>query len=360
MTGAADSGRDLTRQDHASEIAYEWARRTFGNRAGRSGQPLSVTGGFFANLMDFGGTAIALTSDGIGTKAEVAERTGVYETLGFDLTAMVVDDLAALGCEPVNLTNILDVDVVDPPVIDRLMAGLHEAAGVARVAVAGGEIAELGRRISGWGGGMHFNWGATAIGLLPPGREPLDGRAVKAGDAVVALRSDGFRSNGFSLLREIMADRFGDRWHLEPFADTTWGRVLLTPARIYCPLVVDLLAAGARLTGIAHITGGGIPRNLARLLRPTGRGASLSALFPPHDVMRAVMDFGGVPPERAYQMWNMGTGMLLVLPPGEVDACLRAAAAQGYAAQLAGEVTDEPAITLRVTEGENLTFGRTG
>ena len=267
--GPGDSGLDLNRQDRASAVAYGWAQRTFANREGRSGFPVLGTSGFFANLMDFAGTVIAMTSDGIGTKVELAERTGVYHTLGFDLTAMVVDDLVAVGCEPVNLTNILDVDTVDPSLVDELMQGLHEAAAAARVAVVGGEIAELGDRIGGWGEGMHFNWCATAIGVLPAGRQPLDGRLVAAGDAVVALRSDGFRSNGFSLVRRVMADEFGADWHREPFGDDTWGRVLLTPSRIYTPLVVDLLTEGVALSGVVHVTGEAFPATSPGFSGPT-------------------------------------------------------------------------------------------
>ncbi|HUU61432.1 MAG TPA: AIR synthase-related protein [Acidimicrobiia bacterium] len=354
--GPGDSGLDLNRQDRASAVAYEWAQSTFANRQGRAGLPILGTGGFFANLMDFPGTVIAMTSDGIGTKAELAERTGVYRTLGFDLMAMVVDDLVAVGCEPVNVTNILDVDTVDPSVVDELMHGLHEAAAVARVAVVGGEIAELGDRIRGWGEGMHFNWCATAIGVLPAGRPPLDGRRVAAGDAVVALRSDGFRSNGFSLVRRVMADEFGADWHRQPCDDSTWGRVLLTPSRIYAPLVLDLLAEGIAISGVVHVTGGGVPGNLARLLGPNGLGADLGTLFPPHPLMRELMQRGGVPAEQAYRLWNMGNGMLLTMLPGQVGPCLEAAEAGGYPARVAGTVTPDPAIVLPTEGGGRLAF----
>jgi phosphoribosylformylglycinamidine cyclo-ligase len=353
---AGDSGLDLDRQDRVSAIAFEWACRTFGNRAGGSGLPVLGTGGFFANLMDFAGTTIAMTSDGIGTKVELAERTGVYHTLGFDLMAMVVDDLAAAGCEPVNVTNVLDVDAVDAAVVNDLMRGLHDAAAVARVAVVGGEIAELGDRIGGWGSGMHFNWCATAIGVLPPGREPLDGRRVQPRDAVVALRSDGLRSNGFSLARRVAAAAFGPDWHQAPCTDGTWGRVLLTPSRIYAPLIIDLLRDGVGLTGAAHVTGGGVPRNLARLLRPTGLSADLDALFPPHPFMRELVRVGAIPAERAYRMWNMGNGMLLTVPPGSVDACLAVAAERGYPARVAGRVTAGPGIRLHTEQGEHMAF----
>ena len=107
--------------------------------------------------MDFNGVKIGMTSDGIGTKIELAERTGIYNTIGFDLVAMVADDLAANGIETVNLSNILDVDFLDADIVDQLMEGLYKAAKFANITVTGGEIAELGSRIGGYGDRMHFN-----------------------------------------------------------------------------------------------------------------------------------------------------------------------------------------------------------
>ncbi|MFH1465496.1 MAG: AIR synthase related protein [Pseudomonadota bacterium] len=153
----AESGLDTRLGDACSRAAYGWAKKSFANRAGRMGFPVFKAEGGFSNLMDYGGLRLAMTSDGIGTKVELAERLGVYDTLGHDLVAMTCDDLAAAGVEPVNLSNILDVDRLDEAVVDSLMRGLHAAAGVAGIAVVGGEIAELGDRIGGWGTGMHFN-----------------------------------------------------------------------------------------------------------------------------------------------------------------------------------------------------------
>lgn len=343
----ASSGVDIDLGNDCSRTAYRWAQRTFRNRAGRMGMPCLKAEGSFSNLMAFGDLRLAMTSDGIGTKVEVAERLGVYDTLGFDLVAMTCDDLAAVGVEPVNLSNILDVDHLDPGVVDALMRGLHDAATVAGVAVVGGEIAELGDRIGGWCPGMHFNWCATATGVLPPGQEPLDGTAVTPGDAVVALRSRGFRSNGFSLVRRILAGALGPDWHGVPWAEgRTWGEVALTPSVVYCPLVVALRAAGIPLHGAAHITGGGVAENLARVLAANGLGAHLDDLFEPHPFMRDLQALGGVPEETAYRLWNMGNGMLLVVPEDRVAEVVAEAAARDVAARVAGRITPSPGVVV--------------
>jgi phosphoribosylformylglycinamidine cyclo-ligase len=260
---------------------------------------------------------------------------------------MTCDDLAAAGVEPVNLSNILDVDRLDERVVDALMRGLHAAAEVAGIAVVGGEIAELGERIGGWGSGMHFNWCATAIGVLPADQEPLDGSAVAPGQAVVALRSRGLRSNGYSLARRLLAQAHGPDWHGVPSGDgRSWGEALLTPSLIYCPLITELRRRGVPLTGVAHITGGGIADNFARVLALRGLGAALDDVFPPQPFVLALQALGGVPEAQAYQLWNMGNGMLFTLPAEAAPEACAIAAAQGYQARIAGAVTAEPTIVL--------------
>ncbi len=341
----AQSGLDIDLGNESSRIAFEWAKKTFINREGMPGSPAMDIDGGFANVLQFGDLRVGVSSDGIGTKIELAERTGIYDTLGFDLTAMVVDDLVANGIEPVSLSNILDVDYLDPQVIDRLMHGLHDAARVARVAVSGGEIAELGPRISGFGESMHFNWCATAIGVLPKESPVIDGSKIHAGNHVLALRSQGFRSNGYSKIRAIMEARFGRMWHEIPWeGGTTWGQVLLTSCRIYTPAMVDLFRAGFRIKGLAHITGGGIPDNMARVLRPRRLGAVLDHLFEPPPFMKTLQRLGEVSEEVAYRLWNMGNGMLAVVSAEESSDIVQALAEMNYEAKVAGKVTTEPVL----------------
>ncbi len=341
------SGIDLDLGDRCSAVAYGWAKKTFDFRRGKLGAPLLEVDGSFSNLMDFGEIKLAMCSDGIGTKVEVAERVGRYDTLGFDLVAMVVDDLAANGIEPVNLSNVLDVDYLDSEVVDQLMEGLYRAARQAGAAVTGGEIAELGARIRGWGDGMHFNWCATAVGMLRDGVQPIDGTAIEPGDRVITLRSRGFRSNGFSLARRILRADEGADWHDATWdGRLTWGEVLLLPSRIYSPAVQALVSSGCALHGIAHVTGGGVPGNLNRVLAPKGFGAQLEDLFAPHEFMTDLARRGNVAGRAAYRMWNMGNGMLLVLSPHDAEGCLEVLAERDFEAQVAGTVTRNPGVTL--------------
>ncbi|MCP4396447.1 MAG: phosphoribosylformylglycinamidine cyclo-ligase [bacterium] len=348
MHNTKQSGFDIDLGDRCSANAFAWSKKTFSNRQNRAGMPCLDVDGAFSNMLDFKGAKIGISSDGIGTKIELAERTGIYHTLGYDLMAMVVDDLAAGGFEPGNISNILDVDFLDYDIIDRLMQGLHDAANETKVAISGGEIAELGNRICGYGKQMHFNWCSTAIGILHEKLErPIDGSAVQAGDAVIALQSRGFRSNGFSLLRKIVLEQFGEEWHNAEYDSTTsWGEALLTPSRLFAPAICGLLDADFQIEGIAHITGGGIESNFQRVLKVNTLGAVLNDLFAPLPVMQKVRELGGIDLEDAYRYWNMGNGMLFVAGADNASAIVDALGAMKYTSKVVGKIVAKPGVQL--------------
>lgn len=341
-------GVNLDLGNACSKNALSWAKKTFSNRSGKPGAPALGGEEGFSTILDFGTVKIAITSDGIGTKIEVAERMGIYDTLGFDLVAMVVDDLAAIGAQPVGLSNVLDVDVLDYKIVNRLMDGLHDAAKVAGIVVTGGEIAELGSRVRGWGKRMHFNWCGTGIGIVPHGTRPVDGSNIAVGEAVIALASRGMRSNGFTLARNILQEAYGDDWHQTPYeGKTSWGEILLVPSRIFAPVISQLAGNGVSIHGVAHITGGGIPDKFRRVLALNRLGAALEGLYPPHAVMRRLQELDDVPEALAYRQWNMGNGMLLVIPEGQVERALSTINACGYSARMAGWITKRPVIAIR-------------
>jgi phosphoribosylformylglycinamidine cyclo-ligase len=346
MSNLKSSGVNIDLGDQCSKIAYDWAKKSFDNRPAGSGNPLLGVEGSFSNIMDFNGVKVGISSDGIGTKIELAERVGKYDTIGFDLIAMVADDLAANGIETVNLSNILDVDFLDSAIVDELMRGLYEAAKFANITVTGGEIAELGPRINGYGDKMHFNWCSTGIGILPDNVNAIDGKNIKAGDKIIILRSRGFRSNGFSLLRKIMQENFGDEWHNKKYDDTkSWGEVLLTPSLIYTPLIAALMNRGITLKGVAHITGGGVVDNFKRVLKSSeAGGARFDNLYEPHPFMKKVQELGNVEEAQAYRIWNMGNGMMLVVGADEAQTTLDEIKANDFEAQLGGEVIAENKI----------------
>ncbi len=348
MTQKKQSGIDIDLGNQCSQIAYSWAKKTFANRQNMPGAPCPGLDGAFSNVMDFNGARIGISSDGIGTKIEIAERSGIYNTIGYDLLAMVADDLVANGLEPVNLSNILDVDFLDAEIIAQLMQGLYDAANFAGVIITGGEIAELGNRIGGYGNRMHFNWCSTGVGIIPDGSDVIDGSKIQPGDVILSLKSRGFRSNGFSMIRKIMIENYGKEWHLEKYnAEKSWGEIILTPSLIYTPVIVKLIKNNFRINGIAHITGGGLPDNLSRVLKTKKLGAVLDDLFPPLEFMKKLQQLGNVTEDKAYQLWNMGNGMLIVVSEADAREFISFIEDGNYRTQIAGIIIDRPEITLR-------------
>ncbi|MGH1335493.1 MAG: AIR synthase-related protein [Aureispira sp.] len=353
MANQKKSGLDIDLGNLCSKDAFGWAKKTFPNRANKAGAAALKVDGVFSNLLQFGQQRIGIASDGIGTKIELAERTKIYNTLGFDLVAMVADDLATAGFEPTNISNIIDVNRLDRDVINSLMEGLAAACDFSGISISGGEIAELGNRIGGYGEGMHFNWCSTAIGVLPDNlAQPFDGTAVQAGHCVLALRARGFRSNGFSLVRRIMEATFGEAWHEEMCEDgRTWGEALLMPSLIYTPFINAINDQKISLSGIVHITGGGIADNFQRVLKANDLGAELHQLFEPLPIMEHLMELGNVALEDAYLYWNMGNGMLIVAEEEQVEAILTLGEQKGYQVQVAGQITANKGINVHTTEG---------
>jgi len=344
---AQQSGVDISLGDHCSKIAYKWAQKTFSNRLDPWGAPDRSAQGSYSQIMHYGPMRLAMCSDGIGTKAEVAERMGRYDTLGADLVAMIADDLICNGATPTNLSNVLDVNLLDPEIVDSLMQGLHFAAGKASMAVTGGEIAELGDRIQGYGHRMHFNWCATGIGYIPEGRDIIDGSALTPGQSIIALRSNGFRSNGFSKARSILENMLGGDWHTRNYErGQTWGDILLRPSLIYTHGIQNLWDNGVQTPAVVHITGGGIIGNLKRMLRKNKVGAVLDNLWDPHLWMLQIQAMDQISEKQAYNLWNMGQGMLLIVDTSDIQKTLSLLEGQGYEAKVAGYTTEEPKIVL--------------
>jgi phosphoribosylformylglycinamidine cyclo-ligase len=291
--------------------------------------------------------------DGIGTKIEIAERLGVWNTVAFDLFAMVCDDAVVQGAEPVLLGTVLDVRTLGSAAasyldhIAQLAEGYVAAATAARVAVVNGELAECGPRISGYGP-FNVTWNAGVVWFARRSRL-LSGAAVQPGDAIVGLAETGCRSNGYSLLRHILLQRHGEAWHTVPLGQTTLGALALQPSRIYTAAVVDMLGGVhgeplAELHGVVHVTGGGIPGKFGRLLRRVGLGADLTTPCAPGPLLYYLQEHGPVSDREAYRVWNMGQGMLLVTP--QPEAVMAVAQQHGITAQVVGEITVQRGIRL--------------
>ncbi len=321
----SESGVDVNLGDRCSRVAYEACQKTF--VGGRSDllEPEKQEGGFAGPLRiisELKGGSVVLNSDGVGSKVLVAQRTGRHDTLGYDLVAMLADDAAAMGALPIAGTNTLDLHHAEPELVSQLMQGLVEACRVANISMVGGEIAELPDQVGGYSD--PYIWNGELFGLLAEDKK-IDGADIRAGQSIVGLRSNGIRANGLTLARRICRASFGEDWHEETFTEgKSWGEVLLKPARICTPTLVEAFGgyqggARAEVTGIVHVTGGGLA-NLERVL-PEGSGAVLSDPYPPGEELLRLQELGPVSDEEAYRTWNMGQCVLVITPePEEVTS----------------------------------------
>ena len=342
MATYKESGVDVELGDQCSKLAYEAAKGTFAGRKGMIGEPVMEEGGF-TGLLDMGEYYLIQNDDGVGTKIEVAEKMKKFDTLGYDLIAMVADDGVCVGAEVFSVTNTLDTPKLDLKMVEGLMAGLKKAALEQKIVVPGGELAELGDALNG------AVWNATAVGIIEKNKV-ITGADIQEGDAILALKSDGIRSNGLSLARMILKEKFGDDWIDQEYSDgRTWGEVILTPSKIYHRAILNLIGGYKQerkfnVKGIIHNTGGGIKGNLPRLLKKKNLGAELTNLPKPHEFMLKLQEMGNVSDEEAYKTWNMGVGMLIVVNPSDTDKILEALKNKGVEAVLAGKVTSDPEI----------------
>ncbi len=337
------AGVDIAAGDAASSLAGRLAATTFAGRKGKIGKPVRLPGGF-AGALDFGKLFITQCDDGTGTKMAVAEAVDRYDTIGYDLTAMVADDAVCLGAEVISLSNTLDVPRVNKRHVAGLLKGLAKACLEQRIVIPGGEIAEVGKTVT------SYVWNATAIGIVDK-KKLVDGSKIRAGDVVIALKEPGLRSNGFSLARHILSKKFGKHWHKKKYGSKTWGQLLLTPSTIYHAAILNLVGRygeqpKVKVHGIVHITGGGIPGNLPRVFRSKKLGASLPDLWQPASWIRELIELGKVSEHEARAVWCLGSGMLVIVPPREVAQTLKLLKKSKIQARVAGEITNNGKITF--------------
>lgn len=340
----AAAGVNIVEGDASSKIAGEFARTTFPGRRGKIGAPVKLPGGF-AGILDFGEYYLVTGDDGVGTKMEVAERAKKFDSLGADLVAMVADDAVCLGAEVVSMTNTLDVAKLDRRVVSELLRGLAKSCRAEKIVIAGGELAEVGNSVNG------MVWNATAIGIVAKNRIIL-GDKIRPGDAIISLREIGFRSNGFSLARKILADKFGKNWHAVKFGAKKWGELLLIPSKIYHSAILDLVGRFGEkrkidVHGICHITGGGIVGNLPRILKTKKLGARLNNLWSAPKFVEELIRIGDVEIKEARDVWNLGNGMLIIVAEKDVARSLKILAKNKIVAQVAGKITNSGKIEIK-------------
>jgi phosphoribosylformylglycinamidine cyclo-ligase len=322
-------------QDAFARVMRPWLART----QVRHPMVTSITGlssGYFATLMHIPpGPPIAMTTDGVGTKILLARQANRWEAVGIDCVANNVNDIICVGAVPLALLDYMATDRIDEGVLEEVARGMYLGAGLAGIAIPGGEIAQIGAMLaSSEGGGPMLDLVGTAIGALPPAdpqappqaapqwRKPVDGADIRSGDVVIGLPSSGLHSNGYSLARHVLFDIAGlSLADQVPGAGRRLDDVLLQPTRVYVPAAEALWAAGVTPKGLVHISGGGL-LNLGRLAADVSY--ELDSLPPAPPVFALIAEAGRVPASTMYATFNMGVGFCVVVSQAQQQAALAA------------------------------------
>lgn len=289
--------------------------------------------------------AIAISTDGVGSKTLVASALDRYDTIGFDCMAMNVNDIICVGATPIAMVDYLGVHTLDPARADEILRGLGAAAKEAGVAIPGGELAQLPEVIGsdGKGGGdpTAFDLVGTCIGTVHPDRVIL-GQDIQVGDAIIGIHSSGIHSNGLTLARRVLLDQGG--YDLEEeigVLGRTLGDELLQPTEIYVRAVLDLWSAGIETRGLVHITSDGFA-NLCRL--EAGVGYTIERLPPVPAIFQLVADVGEIDESEMFRVFNMGVGFVVIVPDASTDDTLASITSSGYGALRIGTVTEERGV----------------
>lgn len=333
MNRYAEAGVDVAASDAFTVSIAERVRATWKDSV------VGAFGSFAAGVTIPDGyqePVIMMTTDGVGTKTELAASLGLFDGIGRDLVAMCVDDLAALGAVPIGFTDYLAVGAIDRARDEVLVGSVAGACEEAGCPLLGGETALH----PGVLGPSQFDVAGAAIGVVERSRIP-DPKRVSAGDALIGLASPNVRSNGFSLVRSI----FDAEALTEPFGSRTVGETLLEPSVLYVQ-AIGALVAEIDVHGLVHVTGGGLPGNLPRAL-PDGLGAVVdrSAWSVP-EIFRLIAERGDVGERDMFQTFNMGVGFVAIVQPALAGDVIGMLAGHGHEAWRIGEVVQGVGVDL--------------
>lgn len=285
---------------------------------------------------------IALSTDGVGSKIVVAERTGRLDTVGIDCVAMNVNDIVCVGAEPLALLDYLAVEEPDEDALAAIARGLKAGAEAAGVEIPGGELAVIPELIRGHPSPHGFDLCASCFGTVALDRV-VTGERIAPGDALVGIPSSGLHSNGYTLARRVL-EPLGDDATPPELGGATVADVLLEPTLIYVRAVLDLLGSGLDVRGLAHITGGG----LSNLLRLNARvGFAVTDPLPVLPVFALVQRLGDVPDEEMHEVFNMGCGMVAVMPAEQAAEAAALLGAHHPGAAVIGTVTAQAGVVTR-------------
>ncbi len=291
--------------------------------------------GYFANVIDIGGIGLAISTDGVGSKAIIAQLMNRYDTIGIDCVAMNVNDLICVGAQPVSLVDYIAVERVDSQMLEAIGIGLADGAGQAGISISGGEIAQLEDVVHG------FDLAGTAVGTVPLDKI-LTGRYLEPGDRIIGIQSSGIHSNGLTLARKVFFKRADPLAlnHSVPDIGASLGEELLRPTLIYVHEIMEILRQVPSVKALVNITGDGL-LNLNRVEhRRSGFVIDEMPETPP--IFKMIQQYGNVSAAEMFEVYNMGVGFCVVVNETDVGSVLSILEKHNRKAWVIGKVIEDP------------------
>ena len=329
------------------EAGYEVVRRikqhvASTSRIGTMGNIGAFGGMFDLSALGVKEPVLVSGTDGVGTKLKIAFAMDKHDTVGIDVVAMCVNDVLAQGAEPLVFLDYVAVGHNVPEKIEAIVAGVAEGCRQAGCALVGGETAEM----PGMYEGGEYDIAGYTTGVVEKSKL-IDGSKVKVGDVLVGIASTGVHSNGFSLVRKVVADaglKYSDT--IPELDGRMLGEVLLTPTRIYVKQVLDVIH-NCDVHGVAHITGGGFDENIPRILKE-GMGLEINEgsweILP---IFKCLEKWGGIPHREMFNIFNMGIGMVIALDASEAEKAIEILNSHGEKASIIGKITDSNEVVIK-------------
>ncbi|HEX7744961.1 MAG TPA: phosphoribosylformylglycinamidine cyclo-ligase [Micromonosporaceae bacterium] len=331
----ADAGVSIHAGERAVELLKSKVHRTL--RPEVIGDVGGFAGLFRLNVQKYRNPILASSTDGVGTKLVIAQQLDIHDTVGIDLVAMVADDLVACGAEPLFLLDYIACGEVVPDKVAEIGAGIADGCRYAGCALLGGETAEHPGVLR----PDEYDISATGVGVVEES-EILGRDRVEVGDVVIAMRSSGLHSNGYSLVRHVLlgAGRMRLDTVVEDFGpQRTLGEELLTPTKIYAQECLKLIVE-CEVRALAHVTGGGIPGNLVRILPEHVDAVVNRSTWKPQPIFDLIQAKGRIDDAEMESTFNMGVGMFAIVSAEDTDRALAFLAGRGIEAWQAGEIIE--------------------
>ncbi|MGM9969205.1 MAG: phosphoribosylformylglycinamidine cyclo-ligase [Anaeroplasma sp.] len=327
------------------EAGYEVVRRikkhvASTNRVGCVGNIGAFGGMFDLSKLNIKEPMLVSGTDGVGTKLKLAFEMDKHDTIGIDAVAMCVNDVLAQGAEPLFFLDYIAVGHNEPTKIEAIVKGVAEGCIQAGCALIGGETAEM----PGMYGDGEYDIAGYTTGVVEKSKL-IDGTKVKVGDVLVGIASSGVHSNGYSLVRKIISDNKIDLHSYSDELGGIVGEVFLTPTRIYCKQVLDVIR-NVDVHGVAHITGGGFDENIPRILSD-GMGLDIKeGSWPILPVFKFLEKYGKVNHREMFNIYNMGIGMVLAVDEKDAAKTIEILAKNGDKAYVIGSITNSGKVEI--------------